>query len=139
MKKTFAIVGLAIAAFAAPAVAKTVTYQCEIDQNRSNRGWLPSVLFIGHNEKTDEVIVSDPIILYNNDRQPMQGKLVKNNDKRMTVSWVVVTKSRSNQRAKMNYRATYVKSEGKLQLNATPLGYANNFHASGTCKVKVAK
>ncbi|WP_121631868.1 hypothetical protein [Tropicibacter alexandrii] len=128
----FAALGLM--ASACSAMAATTTYQCKTAPAYSNLAWVPEVLFIAHEDGTKTATISDPIILYFNDRQPMSGKLAVDNARRITFAWTVVTRSATNQRAKMRYRATIQKSSGQLDISAQPLGYANSYIAQGTCQ-----
>ncbi len=127
-----------IGLFAQPAFAGGKVYECKIGNTRSQGNWLPKVLFIGHNHTEKKVIVSDPIILHFNDRQPIEGRVSTDNSKRITFTWNLQTKVRS-QTAKIAYRATYMKATGRLNISGSPLGYSNRYTSSGTCDVKPMK
>ncbi|WGW02423.1 hypothetical protein [Tropicibacter oceani] len=122
----------------AAAMAKGTGYECAI-KAPGNNGWLPEVLFIGHDTTSHAVVVSDPIILYYNDRQPIQGRVKTDNAKRTTFAWKLDAKSNSNQRVTITYTATYLKGSGEVTMQAMPLGYANIFHGKGRCEVKTLK
>ncbi|MGH1412220.1 MAG: hypothetical protein ACRBB0_01930 [Pelagimonas sp.] len=124
--------------FAQPVLAAGKSYECKIVNTRSQGNWLPKVLFIGHDETKDTVIVSDPIILYFNDRQPIQGHVSTDNNKRTTFTWKLKTKTKQ-QYATIAYRATYMKATGRLNISGSPLGYSNRYTSSGTCEVKPLK
>ncbi|MFZ7093414.1 hypothetical protein [Primorskyibacter sp. 2E233] len=118
--------------------AKSVGYECKIDAS-AGQGWLPEVLFIGHDQVDDSVVVSDPIILHYNDRKPINGRVKTDNNKRTTFAWTVKIKDRSNHRATINYTATYLKATGVLSMSGLPLGYTNIFTGKGKCEVKPLK
>ena len=134
----FMMMVFALLTMATSAAAVTRTYECSV-KNSKQRSWIQPLIFIAHNEDTGQVIVSDPAILGFNDGQPAVGKLVVNNAKRITVKWSVDMVSASNQKVTMNYRATYVKGNGQVNVSAQPKHYANTFNAGGTCKVGVLK
>lgn len=132
MKLIFAALSLALFANAAHAVTRT--YECTI-RNAKERSWIQPVIFFAHDESSGRVVVSDPAILGFNDGQPAEGKLVTNNAKRITVKWSLDMRSSGNQKVTMNYRATYVKGTGAVNVSATPKHFSNTFNAGGTCKV----
>ncbi len=139
MNKT---VGLAlVAAFgilAQPVLADGQIYECKVANTRSQGNWLPEVLFIGHDRAAKKVIVSDPIILYFNDSQPVEGKVNTDNKKRITFTWRLRADA-NGQSANMAYRATYMKATGRLNISGSPLGFENRYTSSGKCEVKPLK
>lgn len=138
MKRLMGLV-MACTVFGGEVAAENYGYECRVNTVSAQLGWLPEVLFIGHDVSKKEVTISDPIILYYNDRQPVQGKLLRDNAARSTFAWDVKTQDRSGQRATIKYRATYLKASGKLSISATPLGYGNNFVGGGKCEKKPIK
>jgi hypothetical protein len=134
VKRLIATLG-AICALATPAVAQT-TYTCSLKEaGRSN--WIPPVLFIGHDPAANRVVVSDPIVLHFNDRQPVEGKVDTENDKRVTFVWELKTRDTRGQSATMIYRATWVKADKRMNITATALGYESGIQGFGTCEVEM--
>ena len=101
--------------------------------------WLAEVLFIGQDQDSGTVVVSDPIILHYNDRQPVNGRVKTDNAKRTTFAWSLKVKSSSGQRATITYTATYLKASGEVSMSALPHGYTNILSARGKCTVKPLK
>ncbi|MBV7392679.1 hypothetical protein [Mameliella sediminis] len=125
---------LAWMALAGAAAAEKTAYQCFI-RGTSERQWIQPLIFIALDRAIDRVVVSDASILGFNDGVPVEGALIKDNKARLTVSWQLQMRSASNQRVDMAYRATFLKSTGKVNVTARPLGREGLFNRSGTCTV----
>ena len=80
--------------------------------------------------------MSDPIVLYFNDRIPVEGRVSVETPQRITFSWDYHAKDSRGQRAKMLYRATWMKSTRKITVHASPAGYPKRFTGAGTCELK---
>lgn len=130
--------GLCACAVFAPitALAAPTVYQCELKVGRLE-SWVPEQLVIAHDTEAGTVLVSDPIILHFNDKQPLAGELVVQNAKRTTFKWALVdVVNRSGQQApRFVYRATVQASDKTVRVVAKPLGYPNDFKAKGRCQV----
>ena len=113
--------------------ASAAVYDCDIDSKKHN--WLPTKLYVSHSSGSGTATVNDPLINHFNGK-PMGARVKHDNDKRITWGWTLKTVSPKGQRANMVYRATYLKSSGKISIVANPNGYSNKFSASGTCTVK---
>jgi hypothetical protein len=134
MRRTI-LTALIWVALGGAAQAEKVGYQCAITGALDGQ-WIQPLIFIAIDRKTDRVIVSDAAILVFNDGVPVDGRVIKENAARITFGWQVEMQSSANQRVKMDYRATYVKSSGKVNVSAHPRGYEGFFNRGGTCKVK---
>lgn len=132
VKRLVATLG-AICVLATPAVAQTV-YNCSLKEAGTSN-WIPPVLFIGHDPAANRVVVSDPIILHYNDRQPVEGKVDTENAKRVTFVWELKTRDSRGQSATMVYRATWVKANKRMNITAMALGYESGIQGHGTCEV----
>lgn len=130
MKKLFLALSFTLLAGTAQAADQ---YVCKIT-NGGPTGWLPDVLFIGHDRKTDNVVVSDPIILHFNDKKPIKGVVDTDNKVRTTFRWKVRARSETSQHATLRYSATYQKASGKVTMAMYPSGYENKIFGDGTCK-----
>lgn len=122
-------------ALSGAAQAQMTSYQCTL-KGTSERQWIQPLIFIATDSDTDRVVVSDAAILGFNEGVPVEGKLVKENAARITFSWQLEMRSADNQRVRMRYRATYVKSNGKINVTAQPTGYEGIFNRGGTCTIK---
>lgn len=133
VRKGFGLWFAAVLALAvATDTAAQVTYICKLSSAQS-KSWIPDVLFIGHDDAKKRVVVSDPIVLYFNDRQPVEGRVSVDNSKRITFAWDYIAKDSKGQRAKMLFRATWVKATQQMKVTATASGYGNGSVGSGTC------
>jgi hypothetical protein len=141
VRRAFAVLGVAAFSLgvAHAAQAASTGYECKIDQNRSNKGWVPEVVFIGHNDQSGAVTVSDPIIFYFHDKKPIAGRVATSNNKRITFTWKIDGKDRRNQKVRAQYRLTYLRGSGRVSMQARPLGFEDIFTAGGTCKTKPIK
>lgn len=123
------------AAFAGGAVAQKTGFHCTFNGAR-DRDWIQPLIFIAMDTETDRVVVSDAAILGFNDGVPVEGRLVKDNASRITFSWKVDMRSNANQPVTMAFRATYLKSSGKVNVTARPRGFEGMFNRLGTCTVR---
>ena len=134
MKKAISVLALGAALVQAqPALAQITGHQCIVEQNARQDHWLPEVLFIGYDPQKKRVIISDPIVLYFNDRQPIEGELDTDNTLRLTVTWRIEGKSGTGQFIRMAYRATIIKATGRLSISAKLLGHDGVFTGGGIC------
>ncbi len=110
-------------------------YECQLPTAQKN-GWVPEVVVFTHTAGEKTAIVYDPIIDYFVGKA-IEGKVVTENAKRLTVKWILdgVTNS-ANQHAKFEYRLTYVRASGKLNMTANALNYVGPFTGRGKCTVK---
>ncbi len=129
-------VTLTVCLLAAGMAEAATTYICRISEN-GNSGWIPEILFIGHEDDADSIVVSDPLILYYNDRAPVRGRKAAENARRVTFVWSIPASTRSGQSVRrLQFTATYLKSARRMLISATPLGYSNHFSGEGTCNVE---
>jgi hypothetical protein len=125
----------ALAAFLLPvsqAHAGTA-YGCEIQQRVENGAWIPDQIVVGENSENGTVVAYDPVI-HHFIGHPIEVKVETDNAKRVTYVWTVKAKSRSNQYVRMAYRLTVFKADLRAQMAASPVGYAQDFTAQGSCK-----
>lgn len=108
-------------------------YECKFKQNAANGNWIPEIVFVVFDQKTGEVLVSDPII-HHFVKKPIEGKLAANNSARITVSWALKgTTNSSNQWANMSYRMTYLKKQKTASISGQAHGYVGPYTAQGSC------
>jgi hypothetical protein len=136
--KTISLVaGMAVAAFAAPAMAKT--WECTAKPQQTG-GWVPSQLIIKHNESTGEVTVMDNIIKHYFGT-PQAGKVATDNGKRTTYSWKLnsiknTAPGKPQFVGTFTFRATIMKGSNQLVVTSKPHGYRNTFRGEGACRAK---
>ncbi|WP_300442790.1 hypothetical protein [uncultured Mameliella sp.] len=124
--------GLFWAALSGGAVAEKMAYHCRID-GTSERQWIQPVIFIALDRAIDRVVISDASILGVNDGVPVEGTLVRDNSSRLTVSWELELRSTGNRRVLLDYRATFLKASGKVNVTAQPREKGALFNRSGSC------
>jgi hypothetical protein len=108
-------------------------YECQIEQNASNGGWIPAQVIVNYDAAQGEVIVFDPIIKHFQGA-PVQGKVEIENKKRVTFNWRLKgTKDVIGQGAEFVYRLTVIKGNMVASMTAQALNYAGPFTASGKC------
>ncbi|KUF09024.1 hypothetical protein [Pseudoponticoccus marisrubri] len=128
------LIGAAAALAAPPAAATIMTYECHV-RHTDAREVIQPLIFIAHDDDDDRVVVSDAAILGFNAGQPVEGRLVVENDARVTVAWEVDMRIGSRT-VTMRYRATVVKGSHAFNVVAQPKGYSNIFSRGGRCVVK---
>lgn len=122
------------AALGGTAEAQKLGYKCTFEGARE-RDWIQPLIFFGLDRDSSRVVVSDPAILGLNGGVPIEGRLVQDTAARVTFAWSVETRSASNQRVRMDYRATYLKASGKVNVTARPRGQEGLFSRAGVCIV----
>lgn len=118
---------------AAPVLADV--YECEFSEHEANQNWLPTVVVIEHDSKTNEVTVYDPLIKHYKGA-PIPGKVETDNDVRISYTWRLDgMKDVSGQMVNQSYRLTIRKAGLTAKVSGKALGYANSVEeAAGSCK-----
>jgi hypothetical protein len=119
---------------AIPSLSHALTLDCQLTPNAIARGAITERYVIQHDEGSAQAIVSDGVILYYNDSQPMTAKVSEDSGKKLVVTWNVQITNKTGQMTKMQYRASWFKADGNVIIRAVPGGYSNDFEARGTCK-----
>lgn len=131
------LLAVAVAAFsllAGPSGATTV-YTCAV-KPQGSRHMPPPFVIIAHDEATGTVLIGDSLTLQFNDGLPAHGHVTAENAKRITFSWSLgdgVETTRNQYVSDFRFRATYLKSSGRVSVYAKPLGYASQFTGYGAC------
>lgn len=124
----------ASALFLSALPALSLTLECKIPSSNAGGGWITELYILQVDEGSSEAIVSDGLIYYYNDEQPLAAKVTENSAKKLVVSWNLGL-STQGQTTKMQFRATYFKANKSITIRAVPGGgYANDFEGRGTCK-----
>lgn len=120
---------------ASAAVAKPMIYTCHNSSNR-NKSVIQGEIAISFDAATEQVFVSDPMILSVNGG-PIAGKLKSDNETRIVFGWTVKNVVNSEGKyASLQFKGTYFKADGKFLLSMKPLGYDNAFEDRGSCTLK---
>ena len=136
MKKL--LLAACLTGFVMPVAAISDTYFCKVKQD-SKGNWVPQSLAISYDEKTGKVVVNDEYIMHFHGT-PIAGKVVTDNAKRITFSWILPdVKNSAGQRAlRFQYRATYLKASHKVVVTSRPSGYEDTFRGAGVCVIKTS-
>lgn len=117
-----------------PALA--LTLECNIAKSANGGGSITEIYVFNYEEGKTTATVADGLILHFDDDQPMTAKVSENTAKKLALSWNVITKSRTGQTTKMQFRASYFKADRTITIRAVPGGYSNQFERRGTCKTR---
>ncbi|MES2845303.1 MAG: hypothetical protein V4747_09775 [Pseudomonadota bacterium] len=124
---------LAALSFAAPAHA--TVYDCKINADSGDQGWISKDYVFDHDSTANSVSVVDDVIRYFL-KKPLAGKVSDDTSRKLVFSWTVQAKDDRGNLFAMQYRAAWFKGPKTMTVTAIPPGYANNFDARGTCTVK---
>ena len=134
MKQIVLGVGLALSGFATSAVGQGVLFDCDLANSPRAKGWISSrMAIVEHVNSAVQVI--DGILIGAED-SPKSAQIVRNDDRVLSLRWVVDLVSESNQKATMEYSARLNRQNLKVQVTANPRGYSNNFTARGDCQIR---
>jgi hypothetical protein len=98
-------------------------------------GYITDVYVLQYDATSGQAIVSDGLILYYNDEQPMQARVSEDTSRRLVLTWKVRLTNSSGQAANMQFRAAYFRDSGAVVVRATPGGdYSDSFEGRGTCR-----
>lgn len=118
----------------APALATDI-YECAFAKHSAHGNWLPTVVVIEHDAKTNDVTVYDPLIKHYKGK-PIPGKVETDNDKRVSYTWKLDgMKDVRNTTVSFAYRLTVYKAGLAAKVSGKALGFANGAEeAAGSCK-----
>lgn len=126
------LAGLLWTALGGAAAAELTAYQCVI-RGTSGRQWIQPLIFFALDRAIDRVVVSDASILGYNSGVPVEGTLVRDNAARVTISWTLDVGAASNRRMPIDFRATYLKATGKVNVSARSQDSEGQFSRAGSC------
>ncbi|MEM8804049.1 MAG: hypothetical protein AAGF55_16105 [Pseudomonadota bacterium] len=119
-----------LAATAIPAIAKPVTYFCEMEP--SYGGWIGESMALQIDKSNGTAKALDGVV-YSVHEEAIPGKLIVKGSQ-TTVSWRVLIKDSKGQTTNMDYRATLL-AGNKAVVSARPgANYKGRFQAKGTCQ-----
>ena len=116
-----------------PSISQALTLDCQV---KASTGSAVTERYIFQVEDgADAAIVSDGLILYYNDDQPLTAKVSENTAKKLVFTWNLQMTNRTGQMTKMQFRASYFKADKSIIVRAVPGGgYSNSFEGRGRGK-----
>ncbi|WP_103255660.1 hypothetical protein [Tabrizicola aquatica] len=125
----------ASALFLSALPALSLTLECKVPQSNAGGGYITELYILQYDEAAGQAIVSDGLIMYYNDEQPMKAKVSEDTAKKLVLTWNVQMTNSTGQMTKMQFRASYFKADKTVTIRAVPGGgYANDFEGRGKCK-----
>lgn len=120
---------------AVPSLSQALTLQCTVPSSNAGGGYITEVYILQHDPDSGQALVSDGLIMYFNDEQPMQAKVSEDTAKKLVLTWTVTMTNGTGQTAKMQFRASYLKGDKTLLIRAIPgADYTNIFEGRGRCR-----
>lgn len=125
---------LSAALVALPSISQALTLECKVPASNAGGGYITEVYILQYNEASGEAIVSDGLILYYNKEQPMQAEVLEDSANKLVLTWNVQM-TNNGQMTKMQFRASYFRTNKSITVRAVPGGgYSNDFEGRGTCR-----
>lgn len=126
---------LAASLVAVPSLSQALTLECTVPASNAGGGYITDLYILQYDEASGLAVVSDGLILYFNDEQPMKAKVSEDTAKKLVLSWKVQMRNSTGQTANMQFRASYFKGDKTVIVRAAPGGdYSNNFEGRGRCR-----
>lgn len=120
---------------AVPSFSQALTLECTIPASNAGGGYVTDLYILQYDETAGQAIVSDGLIMYYNNEQPMQAKVSEDSANKLVLTWNVQMTNKTGQMTKMLFRASYFKSTKAITVRAVPGGgYANDFEGRGKCR-----
>ena len=118
-----------------PTISQALILECTVPASNAGGGYITDLYILQYDDASGQAIVSDGLILYFNNDQPMQAKVSEDTAKKLVLTWKVPMTNSTGQTANMQFRAAYFKADKTLLVRAAPGGdYSNSFEGRGRCK-----
>ncbi len=131
----FRFIAAAIAFCLSAIPAFSLTLECKISKSNAGGGYITEIYVFQYDEGSDQARVSDALIYYYNDEQPLAAKVSEDTARKLVLTWNVQMTNSTGQMTKMQFRASYFKAGKTVTVRGVPGGgYANDFEGRGTCK-----
>ena len=118
-----------------PTISQALTLECTVPASNAGGGYITDLYILQYDDASGQAIVSDGLILYFNNDQPMQARVSEDTAKKLVLTWKVQMTNSTGQTANMQFRAAYFKADKTLLVRAAPGGdYSNSFEGRGRCK-----
>ena len=118
-----------------PAVRANTIYECTMNEETTNRGWLPTKVVVAYREGAKKALVSDELIL-STVGEPRKAEVKRDTEKRLTLEWYLSLRATDGMGEGLRYVFTISKQNQTASINAFPNGYSNQFGSTGICSVK---
>jgi hypothetical protein len=110
------------------------TYECALNDERTNRGWLPTKVVVSHDAGAEEALVSDELIM-SVFGEPRSAEVKRDTERRLLLEWSLSLRATDGTGVTLRYVLNIAKQNRTAAINAFPVGYGNQFGSTGTCKV----
>jgi hypothetical protein len=117
-----------------PAAHANTIFECTMNDETTNRGWLPTKVVVAYQEGAKKALVSDELIL-SVVGEPRKAEVKRDTEKRLTLEWHLSLRASNGMGVSFRYVFTIAKQSNTATINAFPTGYSNQFGSTGTCKV----
>ena len=118
-----------------PTISQALILECTVPASNAGGGYITDLYILQYDDASGQAIVSDGLILYFNNDQPMQARVSEDTAKKLVLTWKVQMTNSTGQTANMQFRAAYLKADKTLLVRAAPGGdYSNSFEGRGRCK-----
>lgn len=118
------------------AQAQSVLYDCTMAGVEAGLGWIsPKIAIVLKSDGTAQVIDAITITF---EKEPVQAKILRNDDTRLIVRWVIENARTDTGKSFNNfgYRASIRKSTGKIELTARPRHFDTGLRSGGSCTTR---
>ena len=117
-----------------PAAHANTIYECTMNDETTNRGWLPTKVVVAYQQGAKNALVSDELIL-SVVGEPRKAEVKRDTEKRLTLEWYLSLRATDGTGVGFRYVFTVSKQSKTASINAFPTGYSNQFGSTGVCKV----
>jgi hypothetical protein len=117
-----------------PSLSQALTLECTVDNTIAGGGYITDLYILQYDEASGQAIVSDGLILYFNEEQPMKAKVSSDTANKLVLTWDVQLTNSTGQMTRMLFRASYFKTNKTLLVRAVPSGFSDNFEGRGNCR-----
>ncbi len=128
------VFGLVFAAQVAGAASADVVYKCKIEDQRVNRGWIPTTVIVSHKPGAAEATVNDNGIMYKFGK-PITVPVKAETAERLSLSWQIKLPAERGGGYLLTYSLSVFKSKKTAQVRALVHGYSRTMQSQGTCEV----
>ena len=107
-------------------------YKCKFKVSRSD--WLSEEVIFGVADENKNVSVYDAII-HHEYGEPIDAEIYRDDEKRFSIRWLVVTPDAYGRTSKLSFKLTYLKQKKKATMTMTIRGAENRYSTRGKCSI----
>lgn len=131
--KTFLISIIAYISIATTGVAEVGDiYNCKFGVSRFD--WLSEQVIFGVADENKKVTVYDAII-HQEYGEPIDAEVYRDDEKRFSIRWLVVTPDAHGRTSKLSFKLTYFKQNKKATMRMIIPGAENRYSSRGKCSI----